>query len=390
MMLLRQNATVTVCHSRTVDLARHTLDADVLVVAVGMPAVVTAEMVKPGATVIDVGMNRTEDGLVGDVEAEAAERAALHHARSGRRGTDDDRDVATEHGQGCALPARPACVPSCVTLLFGRFSHARRLGAWAVVCLLGGTLAQGTVKWFSNEKGYGFIEREGGDDVFVHFSAITMDGYKSLTEGQRVEFEVVQGPEGRAGRERPGCIEHRLENRNCRGLPSRGPLDLLRGSNRWRSTREQLLHVAQLARLELRDDEVERLAHAAERHPRGGVEGVRARPRRRAADLAPARSSSTSGPTDEPRPSLPLDDALANAPEREDDAFRVPPEAHVIDTLRLTAEEAIGLLERREVTARELFAAYREAIGARDPSCTATCSRLRGRSARASRSRSKT
>jgi CspA family cold shock protein len=60
----------------------------------------------------------------------------------------------------------------------------------------GGELAQGTVKWFSNEKGYGFIEREGGEDVFVHFSAITMDGYKSLTEGQRVEFEVVQGPKG--------------------------------------------------------------------------------------------------------------------------------------------------------------------------------------------------
>ena len=57
-------------------------------------------------------------------------------------------------------------------------------------------MAQGTVKWFSNEKGYGFIEREGGEDVFVHFSAITMDGYKSLTEGQRVEFEVVQGPKG--------------------------------------------------------------------------------------------------------------------------------------------------------------------------------------------------
>ena len=63
-------------------------------------------------------------------------------------------------------------------------------------CFKGGTLAQGTVKWFSNEKGYGFIEREQGEDVFVHFSAITMDGYKSLTEGQRVEFEVVQGPKG--------------------------------------------------------------------------------------------------------------------------------------------------------------------------------------------------
>ena len=57
-------------------------------------------------------------------------------------------------------------------------------------------LAEGTVKWFSNVKGYGFIEREGGDDVFVHFSAITMDGYKSLTEGQRVTFEVVQGEKG--------------------------------------------------------------------------------------------------------------------------------------------------------------------------------------------------
>ena len=57
-------------------------------------------------------------------------------------------------------------------------------------------MAIGTVKWFSNEKGYGFIEREEGEDVFVHFSAINMDGYKSLTEGQHVSFEVVQGDKG--------------------------------------------------------------------------------------------------------------------------------------------------------------------------------------------------
>jgi CspA family cold shock protein len=57
-------------------------------------------------------------------------------------------------------------------------------------------LAEGTVKWFSNEKGYGFIAREGADDVFVHFSAISAEGYRSLTEGQRVEFEVVDGPKG--------------------------------------------------------------------------------------------------------------------------------------------------------------------------------------------------
>jgi CspA family cold shock protein len=60
----------------------------------------------------------------------------------------------------------------------------------------GKVLAQGTVKWFSNEKGYGFIEREDGDDLFVHFSEITMDGYKTLVQGQRVEFEVTQGDKG--------------------------------------------------------------------------------------------------------------------------------------------------------------------------------------------------
>ena len=55
---------------------------------------------------------------------------------------------------------------------------------------------QGVVKWFNAAKGYGFIQRQSGEDVFVHFSAIEMDGYKSLTEGQTVEFEVKQGPKG--------------------------------------------------------------------------------------------------------------------------------------------------------------------------------------------------
>ena len=55
---------------------------------------------------------------------------------------------------------------------------------------------QGTVKWFNASKGFGFIQRQTGEDVFVHFSAITMDGYKSLNEGQAVEFEVKKGPKG--------------------------------------------------------------------------------------------------------------------------------------------------------------------------------------------------
>lgn len=54
----------------------------------------------------------------------------------------------------------------------------------------------GTVKWFSNAKGYGFISRDGGEDVFVHYSAIEGDGYRLLDEGQRVEFAVERGPKG--------------------------------------------------------------------------------------------------------------------------------------------------------------------------------------------------
>ncbi|MFC5711764.1 cold-shock protein [Thalassorhabdus alkalitolerans] len=57
-------------------------------------------------------------------------------------------------------------------------------------------MEQGTVKWFNAEKGFGFIEREGADDVFVHFSAIQGDGFKTLEEGQNVTFEVVEGQRG--------------------------------------------------------------------------------------------------------------------------------------------------------------------------------------------------
>ena len=77
LLLLEANATVTICHSRTQELARHTLDADVLVVAVGLPGVVTADMVKQGAAVVDVGITRTEAGLVGDVDPSVAEVAAF-------------------------------------------------------------------------------------------------------------------------------------------------------------------------------------------------------------------------------------------------------------------------------------------------------------------------
>lgn len=76
-LLLGENATVTVCHSRTADLGFHTRTADVLVAAVGRPHLITADMVKQGAAVVDVGLTRTADGIAGDVAPEVAERAGF-------------------------------------------------------------------------------------------------------------------------------------------------------------------------------------------------------------------------------------------------------------------------------------------------------------------------
>jgi methylenetetrahydrofolate dehydrogenase (NADP+) / methenyltetrahydrofolate cyclohydrolase len=76
-LLLQAHATVSICHTHTDDLARYTLDADVLVVAAGRAGVVSGAMVKKGAAVVDVGVNRTENGIVGDVDADAVERAGF-------------------------------------------------------------------------------------------------------------------------------------------------------------------------------------------------------------------------------------------------------------------------------------------------------------------------
>jgi len=62
-------------------------------------------------------------------------------------------------------------------------------------------LPEGTVKWFSNRKGYGFIEKDEGGDLFVHHSAITMDGYRTLEEGERVSFEIEDGDRGPAAKD---------------------------------------------------------------------------------------------------------------------------------------------------------------------------------------------
>ena len=125
MLLLAANATVTTTHSRTADLGAHTREADVLVVAVGQVDVVTADMVKPGATVVDVGMNRTDEGLRGDVDPAAARGRRSAHSGSGRRGADDDRFAPPQHAR--SRPSAGAAKVSRVVAL------VRRLGARAVV-----------------------------------------------------------------------------------------------------------------------------------------------------------------------------------------------------------------------------------------------------------------
>ena len=102
-----------------------------------------------------------------------------------------------------------------------------------VITVRSRSLAEGTVKWFSNEKGFGFIEREGGDDVFVHFSAITMEGYKSLNEGQRVSVRGRAGRQGPAGGERSGGLAL-LSEPNCAKGSGEGPFGVARADSRAR------------------------------------------------------------------------------------------------------------------------------------------------------------
>ena len=108
MLLMHANATVTVCHSRTADLASHVRRADIVVAAVGRPGIVTADMVKPGAACLDVGLTRTDEGIRGDIDAVGRRGGGLPDADARRDGPDDDRDAPPEHAEGGALPARIA------------------------------------------------------------------------------------------------------------------------------------------------------------------------------------------------------------------------------------------------------------------------------------------
>ena len=115
LLLLAEHATVTICHSRTRDLAAVVREADVVVAAVGRAEMITGDMVREGATVVDVGINRVEGEVVGDV-AEDVRGSGPPHAGSGRRRADDDRLASPQHGEGRALPGGSACLPPGLTL----------------------------------------------------------------------------------------------------------------------------------------------------------------------------------------------------------------------------------------------------------------------------------
>ena len=116
MMLMQKgpggDATVTVCHSRSRDLPSITRAADILIVAIGRANFVTADMVKPGAVVIDVGINRTDKGLVGDVDfGPVSQVAGCDHAGARRRRAADDHDAPAQHAAGG--PAAGTAIADC-------------------------------------------------------------------------------------------------------------------------------------------------------------------------------------------------------------------------------------------------------------------------------------
>ena len=126
-LLLGRHATVTMCHTRTRDLAAHTRRAEILAVAAGRPAVVTGDMVRPDAVVVDVGVNRLANGkLAGRRRLRHREPAGPRdHARARRRGADDDRDADAEHARrrpppgGAGLTRWPSCPCRCRTPAVG-------------------------------------------------------------------------------------------------------------------------------------------------------------------------------------------------------------------------------------------------------------------------------
>ena len=118
------DATVTLCHSRTKDIRAFCREADILVAALGIPQFVKGDWIKPGAVVIDVGINRVGDKLVGDVDyLPAAAGRCGDHARAGRRRTDDDRDAARQHPAGRDQPFG-------ITRPLRRLSRPEAAAAW--------------------------------------------------------------------------------------------------------------------------------------------------------------------------------------------------------------------------------------------------------------------
>ena len=118
MLLMHANATVTVCHSRTADLAAHVRRADIVVAAVGRPGIVTADMVKPGAACLDVGLTRTDEGIRGDIDASVEEVAGFLTPMPGGTGPMTIAMLLQSDAQGGALPPRTACIPRFLTVPF--------------------------------------------------------------------------------------------------------------------------------------------------------------------------------------------------------------------------------------------------------------------------------
>ena len=328
LLLLHQSATVTIAHSRTRDLGEVTRRADILVAAVGRPQMITGDMIKPGATVIDVGINRTDAGLVGDVDFESASQVAgaitpvpggvgpmtIAMLLSNTLEAARLRQLSRDH------PCRPksAAIAADRTVLYIRAIQQ---------AVHTGPLVEEDLGWQKVRSSGSATKRVTASSSRTAVRTCSCTSRRSRATATRA-WPRVSGSSSRSPRGTRGCRPAQSARSDSEAVEGAGRWDPApdgRLSSRSMAiSSDDVLHVARLANLSLSDDEVARMSEQLS-GILGHVDALAALDLEGVPPTAHALEVENVTRPDRPRPSWPRDEVLANAPAAQDGAFRVPP-----------------------------------------------------------------